>query len=88
MIKVKSIKGIEERPIRGQYTKTGRYIIEEFLKDKRYEHAEVELEFDRERELYSLYQAIKTLIRRSKPKLNINVSVSKRERKLYLTKLQ
>lgn len=87
MIRVKSIKGVKERPYRGCYTKLGRYIIEEFQKGK-HKHAEVELEFDRERELYSLYQAMKSLIRRTNPKLNINVSVNKRERKLYLTKLR
>ena len=87
MLKVKSIKGIKERPYRGYYTKTGRYIIERFQKGK-HDHAEVELEYDRERELYSLYQAIKSLIRRANPKLNIDVSVNKRERKLYLTKLK
>lgn len=87
LIKVKSIKPVKEKPRRGHYTKVGRIIINEFLKDK-YEHAEVELQFDRPRELYSLYQAMKSLIRRSNPKLMIDVSVNKRERKLYLTKLK
>lgn len=89
MIRVKSIKPLREGhyPARGQYTKVGRYIIDEFLKDK-YDHAEVDLEFDRPRELYSLYQAMKSLIRRSNPKLKIDVSVNKREKKLYLTKLK
>ena len=87
MIRVKSIRPVKERPYRGHYTKVGRIIIDEFLRDK-YDHAEVELEFDRVRELYSLYQAMKSLIRRSNPKLNIDVSVNKRKRTLYLTKLK
>lgn len=87
MIRVKSIKPVKEKPHRGYYTKIGRIILKEFKKGK-HEHAEVELEFERTRELYSLYQAIKSLIRRANPTCNIDVSVNKKEGKLYLTKLK
>ena len=81
------MKPVKEKPLRGHYTKVGRIILKEF-KEAKYDHAEVELEFERTRELYSLYQAMKSLIRRLNPTCNVDVSVNKKEGKLYLTKLK
>lgn len=87
MIRVKAIRPVKEKPRRGHYTKVGRIILKEF-KEGKHDHAEVELEFERVRELYSLYQAMKSLIRRHNPTCNIDVSVNKKEGKLYLTKIK
>ena len=84
LVKIKSMKEIKERPYRGIYTKVGRTIITEFQKNN-HKHAEVNIEYNKPRELLSLYNAIKSLIRRKK--LNLKVSIDQKEGKLFLMKV-
>ena len=84
LIKVKGMKEIKERPYRGIYTKVGKTIIREFQK-KNHKHAEVNIEYDKPRELLSLYNAIKSLIRRQK--LKLKVSIDQKKGKLFLAKV-
>ena len=84
LIKVKSIKEVKERPYRGIYTKVGKTIIREF-NNNNHKHAEIDVEYKKPRELLSLYNAIKSLIRRQK--LNLKVSIDQKKGKLFLMKV-
>lgn len=86
MIKVVSMKETEQKTRRGDYTQLGLTLINDFQK-KNVVCMEVTLKFDKTRELYSLYQAIYSLIRRSEPKLYISISINKKEGKLYFYKV-
>ena len=78
------MKEIEERPYRGIYTKTGKTIIQQFQKNN-HKNAEIEVEYNKPRELLSLYNAIKSLIRRQK--LKLKVSIDQKRGKLFLMKV-
>lgn len=86
MIKYKGLKPVQDAPLRGLYTKIGRTIIEEFQNSKQTK-AEINIEYNKPKELLTLYNAIKSLIRRSNPKLDITVSIDRTKGKLYLFKL-
>jgi len=84
MVRFKGLKEVENIPQKGIYTKIGKTIIEQFQRSKQ-EKAEVEIEYEKPRELLSLYNAIKSLIRRGEAN-NIIVSIDRKEGKLYLAK--
>ena len=81
----KGLKPVEDFPSRGMYTKIGKTIIAEFQKSD-HSKAEVNIEYKNTRQLLSLYNAIKSLIRRSNPSLKLTVSIDRKEGKLYLAK--
>ena len=85
MIKYKGLKPVEDFPARGIYTKIGKTILAEFQNSKQTK-AEIEIEYNKLRQLLSLYNAIKSLIRRSNPPLKLTVHIDRKEGKLYLAK--
>lgn len=71
-------------PIRGIYTKLAWQILTEFQKEN-HKKAEVEVtKTENNRQFLSLYNAMKSLIRRKK--LKIIVSMNMKGKKLYLAK--
>ena len=83
MLEYKGLKQVEDFPSRGLYTKIAKTIIKEFLKDDK-QKAEVELEYENTRQLLSLYNAMKSLIRRNGYK--VRPSIDRTKGKLYLAK--
>lgn len=77
----------KEVPIKGIYTKIAKTIINEFLKQNPKPQAKAIVEItkiEKDRQFVSLYNAMKSLIRRKK--LKLRVSMNMKEKKLYLAK--
>lgn len=73
------------KPHHGYFTKVAKVIVEEFLKGKqRYATVENIEGIDDVEKLYRLYNAMKSLIRRKKLKIDLNID--RKERKFYLAK--
>lgn len=83
-MKFKGLKPVEHIPERGIYTKTARFIFKNFLESKQ-EKAEVNIDFERGEDLLSLYNAMKSLVRREK--IPLKPTIDQKEGKLYIQKL-
>jgi len=76
-----------QKTARGYFTKVGKIITEEFLRGKKPYATVQDVEgIDDGEKLYRLYNAMKSLIRRKKLKIDLNID--KKEGKLYLAKLE
>lgn len=86
MLEYKGLKPLKDDVLpRGIYTKIGRTIFEEFQKDVK-KHAEIDLKYDKKGQLLSLYQAMKSLIRRKQAE-GVQIRIDRTKGKIYIYKL-
>jgi hypothetical protein len=84
-LKFKGIKPVNKIPKKGIFTKTAKTIFDEFLKTEQ-KQGVADLDATEE-ELMSLYNAMKSLLRRDvKYKGKIQCSLNKKEKRIYLWK--
>jgi len=85
-MKYKGLKPINSIPFKGIYTRTAKIIFNEFL-NSNLDKAEVDIEFKNLDDMQSLYNSMKSLLRRDKKyKGKINCSINKKEGKIFLWK--